>query len=384
MATRTSPNTMPPVRTLNRVELEGDWAKGLPLKQLLWAGAVAAALGVGSLVDAVPAAMDLVFGLGLGAAVLLSSSKRRLAALGAFMALPVITVAMGAFVGGSSFLQSVGLQDSLPGYVGGIGAWQVLAAGGAAGLAVSALGLPTMDRFQAVVGVLAGVALCGLGWWVSQRLLPSGPQWAAAQGGILGLVTGQLLILPGLRTKSTSRIPSPARIRATLEEAYRGPCMDAWTVDQHVERESPDQETRDGLGEVGAWIYKLQWTLQALDQQLAGQDAMALQERIARTYEEAEDCSDSFVRERRVATARHLEQLQSHLEQIDKERRRTEALREYASAFLEEARTGLALARVTPGSHTPDRLDDVLGRLRSYSDEREAHRQTAHEVVSLA
>lgn len=386
MATPTS-SAVPAVRTIHRVELEPGWSEGLPLKQVTWAGCLALAMGLGHLVDAVPYALDLVVGLGLGLAVFLTAAPRRVLGLGAFLALPVITVAVGGLLGTSSFLHSLGLQDSFVGYLGGIGAWQILAAGGAAGLAVVALGQPDVDRFQAVVGLLAGVALCGLGWWVSQRLLPGGlgsPAWSAATGGVLGLVTGQLLLLPGLRTRSTSRIPSPARIRATLEEAYREPCMNAWTTDQQVAKASPDQETRDGLGEVGAWIYKLQWTLQALDRQLAEQDPVALQERIAKTFEDAEDASDPFVRERRLATARHLEQLQAHLGELERERRRTEALREYASAFLEEARTGLALAHVTPGSHTPERLDDVLGRLRTYSDEREARRNTAHEVVRLA
>ncbi len=386
MATPTSA-ALPPVKTVTRISLVPDFARSLPQRQLVWAGSLAAIMGIGSLLGAVPAGMDALLGLGLGLGVLLTSGSQKLRGLGALVALPVITVGAGAVFGTSSLLASLGLQDALPGYLGGIGGWQILAAGAAAGLAVSAVGLPSMDRAQAVMGLLAGVALCGLGWWVSQRLVPmapSAPHWAAAQGGVLGLVTGQLLLLPGLRSHSAHRIPSPSKVRATLEEDYRAPVMDAWKIDQHVAKEAPDAETRDGLGEVAAWVYKLQWTLQALDQQVGGHDEMSLQERVTRTYDEAEDASDPFVRERRLATARHLEQLQEHYGELSRERRRTEALRQYASVFLEEARAGLALARVSPGSHTPERLEDVLGRLRSYSEERGAHRRTAHEVVKLA
>ena len=382
-----TPTSAPPVRSLTRVSLEPGLARSLPTKQLLFAGWVALMMGLAGLAGLTPGYLDLVVGIGLGGAVALALPASPLRRLGALLAVPAVTGGVGAAVGSSSTLVSLGMQEAVGGYSGGIQGLQLLVAGGTAGVAAVVLGAPGFDRFHALAGLLAGVALAGLGWWVSQRLTALAPLTAltaAAQGTILGLVSGQVLLLPGLRSRSTTRIPNPSRIRATLTDGYREPCMEAWSFDQQVASEAPDIETRDGLGEVAAWIYRLQWTLQAMDGQLETQDILDVQERIAQLTAEAESTEDHFVRDRRLATARHLEQLKGHLEELTRERARTEALREYASAFLEEARTGLALARVQPGSHAPDRLRDVLGRLRSYSDEREARRRTAHEVVALA
>ena len=100
-------------------------------------------------------------------------------------------------------------------------------------------------------------------------------------------------------------------------------------------------------------------------------------------YEEAEACTDDFTRDRRLATATHLERLAEHLDALVLERQRLIALIDYAAAYQEEARAGLVLARLKPGDYTPPRLDDVLTRLRSHSQRQLAQRATVREVAPL-
>jgi hypothetical protein len=73
-----------------------------------------------------------------------------------------------------------------------------------------------------------------------------------------------------------------------------------------------------------------------------------------------------------------------HRHLIDIERQRTHALVEYALAFLEEVRAGLAVARELPGEAIPERLSEVLGRLRGQAKAGDARRRTAREMTSIA
>ena len=83
------------------------------------------------------------------------------------------------------------------------------------------------------------------------------------------------------------------------------------------------------------------------------------------------------------ATAEHLKRLLEHRAAIAVERGRTDALVEYALAFLEEARAGLAVARELPGEAIPDRLPEVLGRLRTQARDGDARRRTVRELDRL-
>jgi hypothetical protein len=56
---------------------------------------------------------------------------------------------------------------------------------------------------------------------------------------------------------------------------------------------------------------------------------------------------------------------------------------EFAVAFLEEARAELTIARVPTGDSSPDRLPEVLTRLRMYSSDQAVARQTRRELASL-
>ena len=69
---------------------------------------------------------------------------------------------------------------------------------------------------------------------------------------------------------------------------------------------------------------------------------------------------------------------------IQTERQRTEALVDYALAFLEEARAGLAIARELPGEASPDRLPEVLGRLRDHATEGDVRRRTNREMGKIS
>ena len=112
-------------------------------------------------------------------------------------------------------------------------------------------------------------------------------------------------------------------------------------------------------------------------------DHADLEERIELLALEIEETSDPFTRDRRLATAKHLEQLLRHADQLRLERDRIASLQEYAVAYLEEARVGLTLVRTLHGEQTPGRLDEVLDRLRQHAAEGDARLQSAREVQAL-
>ncbi len=265
---------------------------------------------------------------------------------------------------------------------------ELLVAGAVAGGGLTFLDPAPADRWRRLHGALGGAAAVGVGWWAATGLVgPVGSGTAIAgamHGAVLGLVASQALVAAGLAWFDTDRVPRPARIRATLAETYRPPVLRAWQLDQAFEKQAPDPESRDGLGEVAAWVYRLQWTLQALDRELDALDHEGLDARRRDIADRARAAGDEFTRDRLQATAQHLDKLDAHRQALARERDRSEAMREYASAFLEEARAGLALAQVQPGDHVPERLGDVLTRLRSHAAERDAHRRTARELGAFA
>jgi hypothetical protein len=267
-----------------------------------------------------------------------------------------------------------------------VSAAQILAAGAIVGAGMFSLEQTPPDRWQLVQATLAGTAAAGLGWWVAARLLgglPAAPLLAGVHGALFGLIAGQGMLVAALRYRTVERIPSPPRIKATLKADYQPACLKAWRIDRELARSAPDPETRDGLGELAAWIYKLVWSMQMLDREIEEISDVDLQERIVDAYEKAEASDDDFIRERRIAAARHLEQLAQHRLDLILERQRLAALVDYAGAYQEEARAGLVLARLQPGDHTPARLEDVLQKLRSHSNAQIVQRRTARELAQL-
>ncbi len=362
--------------------------RALPRQQLAWA------LGQGLCLTALlawpttAAWADLVWASALGLGVAMSLLRRPLRALSAFALVLGGSAVAGAFGDGSASVSLLLQPELAAGFSSrGLAGAQVLAAGAAAGLALGLLDGQGREGLRLLQLTLAGAATAGLGWWAAEALVP--PSWRPlvalpVGAAISALLASQVLLVAALRFRSADRIPSPRRIKATLSAAYQEPSLRAWRLDQRLAGQSPDPETRDGLGEVAAWVYRLEWTLQRLDRELEEIDQQPLAERIAALEAEAAALTDPFTKERKLATADHLRQLEGHRDALAAERARTAALSGYAGAFLEEARAGLVLARVQPGEHAPTALDDVLERLRAHGAEGEARRRSAREINALS
>lgn len=259
----------------------------------------------------------------------------------------------------------------------------VLGAGAVAGLALAWLLPETTDWLDYVNGALATAAGATLGLWAADNLLPDlvNTAWGAALGGgLVGLVASQGMVPLSLRFDNPT-VPTARQVQRELTAPYRVPAFKAIDLYNSAVQVAPDRVSRRGMAEIATWVFRLQKTLQTLDAELAGIDPAAIDERIAAA--ESHDDADEFTRERRVATAAHLRRLLEHRKLIAVERQRTEALVEYALAFLEEARAGLAVARELPGEATPDRLPEVLDRLRGHAVAGDARRRTAREMGKM-
>lgn len=357
---------------------------GLVKRQLGWAAVQGVAATLAAVALAAHPDVGFALALGLGAAVAWPRRFARGAAVAA--GLLVITMLAGIAGDGSSTLSTFVTPDLAAQFTArGLSGLQILAAGAAAGAGLAWVAGPKEPaRFAQMA--LAGAAATGLGAWAADQLVPLTfePTLAVLSKGLIaGFVASQVLTVGALRFRQVTRPPSPRVVNATLQARYTTPCLRAWELDRDLSKRSPDDETRDGLGEVAAWVYRLQWTLQRLDRELESDALGKLVERIATLAEEADTTADDFTRDRKLATLRHLERLRTHAEALAAERSRTEALSQYAGAYLEEARAGLALAHLSPGDHTPDGLSDVLSRLRTHEEEAAAHRRTAREVASV-
>lgn len=233
---------------------------------------------------------------------------------------------------------------------------------------------------------LALAATAGLGTWAGARLAPAG--WTpglglAVSGAVAGLLACQTLVVLGLRERRATRVGSREDIALALDTAYRPAALEAADIDAEVARRCPDPDTRDGLGEVAAWVVRLQWTRQQLQRERDRIDPHDLAQRIANLSQQARDTDDSFTRDRLLASVSHLERLQGHCATLDAELARTAALSTYASVYLEDARTEVTLAQMQPGDGPPDELHTVLSRLRDFGAERQASRATRREVAVL-
>jgi hypothetical protein len=251
-----------------------------------------------------------------------------------------------------------------------------VAAGIAAGLAVGSGS--TLARVEAV---LAGAAGGGFGHLLATSLPVVGVPYALALGGLVGLATAQALLPGALRFAARSRLPPGRIIGRTLAPDYRTACYRAIHLDAELVARAPDPATREGLREVASWVYRLALTLQTLDGDLAAIDPDDIATR--RAALEGDD-GDPFVVERRRATRGHLDRLLQHRAVLARERARAASLQEYALAWLEEARAGLAVAQRLPGEATPDGLRSVLERLRAHAADAGVQRETVRELGVLA
>ena len=370
--------------SLLRMGLSPSLEGTLVARQLAWAGlqAVGTLVGV-SILGGHP---DLGFALALALGTLGVFPRALPRGLVVAAGVVAATLLAGVAGDGSSSLSVWASPALAAGWATrGLGSVQILAGGAAAGLGVAWLTGPT-EPHRLLQLALGGAAAVGLGVWTSSVVVPGTLHPALhvlSQGAVTGIIASQVVLLGALRYHGVRRPPGPRRIKAKLQEQYRPPCLRAYRVDMDLSRNCPDVETRDGIGEVAAWIFGLQWTLQRLDREISTLDEADLLQRIESLQSEADVAADDFTADRKRATARHLERLVQHVRDLHDERARNAALSDYASAYLEEARAGLALAALQPGDHTPTGLEDVLARLRNHGVERDARRRTAREVAAV-
>jgi len=263
-------------------------------------------------------------------------------------------------------------------------AWPVVIGAGAAAGALATWQIPhRTDWLDYINNALATLTGSSIGLWLASLLVPEAlPIGAVAvmTAGVVGIVSSFGLLPSALRF-DTPTLPSIRKIRGTLRALYRPPVFKAVDLYRRsVRTRIPDTDQRRGLAEVATWVYHLQVSLQTLDRELDAIDVDSIEKRIDTA--EATDSDDEFTRERRLAAAAHLRRLLENRDTIRIERDRTEALVEYALAFLEEARAGLIVARQLPGEAVPDRLGEVLDRLRSQARAGDARRRTAREMAA--
>jgi hypothetical protein len=359
-----SPGDLPVVSGSTSLQswVERSALEQLPKRQALWimGGALAALVAAVLPVWAIAPEMGLALALGAGASMV---DPRRL------WAAPFVIAAVGL----------AGLAFSAMGWPAVIGA------GAAAGAFATWLFPQRTDWLDVVHGALGSLAGASIGLWVATTLLPSSlPLFvsAALTGGLVALLAAQGLVPVAIRFDQAPQIPTAREIQKALRIAYRPPVFRALDLYQGAQGQAPDRETRRGMAEVATWVFRLQVTMQTLDTELAQIDPDQVRGRISQNTTLAAN-TDEFTRQQRQATVAHLERLLEHRTAIEIERNRTEALVDYALAFLEEARAGLAVARKLPGETTPDRLPEVLQRLRTSAQEGDARRRTARELGQM-
>ncbi len=336
----------------------GGALKALPRRQAAWVAAqtaAAAALGAVGVWFGEP---NIALGLALAAGVMVINPRK-------WWAAPLVFA--GVVLGGLAF-DFVRLPA-------------VLGAGAVAGAAAAWMLPEHTDSLDYVNGALATAIGASLGLWASLQLLPTGIDGflsAGLTGATMGLMASTGMLPLAIRFDHP-RLPTMREVERTLLPAYRPAVLRAFTLYAQG-RKHADLESRRGLCEVATWVFRLQTTLQALDKELRQIDPDDVERRIDAANEAAKG-EDEFTQERRKATVKHLKRLLQHRETMAKERRRNEALVEYATAFLEEARASLAIAQELPGETVPEKLPEVLDRLRGQAVSGDARRATRRELA---
>jgi hypothetical protein len=279
--------------------------------------------------------------------------------------------------GASHFVRSVVVLQPIEGT-------QLMASG-----AVLGLGIGWTSRshrlWRSLHGAMAAATGVSLGWWLGLALWPTASAihlaaWTVCMAALGSFALWALALSPHVAT----RIPTRKTIENELEEPYRPLCLEALRLDQAIEQECNDEQCRDGLGEVAAWVYRLQWVLQRMDTELNSSKEVDLNSRLERAEQAVHDSDDRFTQERRKATLSQLHRLSTHLDRIEIERERALALVDFAMVNLEEARAQLVLARLQPGAHAPPSVQEVLIRLRNWTQEQQAEQSSLRELAILA
>ncbi|MEQ1501196.1 MAG: hypothetical protein ABMB14_03155 [Myxococcota bacterium] len=334
----------------------------LPKRQALWIVGATAAATVTAALPLWAVAPELALALALGAGASLVDPRRLWAA-------PLVIAAVG-------LAGLLCIATGIPAVIG---------AGATAGALATVLFPHRTDWLDVVHGALGSLAGASIGLWVATMLIPAATPTvlaAALTGALVTLLGAQGLLPVALRFDQAPQLPTAREIAKALKIQYRPPVFRALDLYGGAQAQAPDRDTRRGMAEVATWVFRLEVTLQTLDTELAQIDPEQVRARIDSHTNLAADV-DEFTRERRQATVVHLERLLQHRRAIEIERSRTEALVDYALAFLEEARAGLAVARELPGEASPERLPEVLHRLRHSAQEGDARRRTARELGSM-
>ncbi len=263
----------------------------------------------------------------------------------------------------------------------GLGLSPVMAGGAVAGWwAVQGADRST-DRLDGVNGALAGAAFAGIGLWAASSLPLGGATGLAMTGALIGGFAA-LSQLP-LALVHPVALPRRRVVEMTLGEPYRERPLRALKLFRTIRSARPDADLRDRLAELATWVYRLAQALQTLDLELREVDELDVRDRIATLRADVETASDSYTRERLIATADHMEGLLDHASRLQLERHRLSSLQDCAMASLEEARLGVALARSLPGEQSPDGLDDVLQQLRDHARQVGRERATRRELAEV-
>jgi len=248
-----------------------------------------------------------------------------------------------------------------------------IAGGVAGGLAGQLRGASLHERLQAVLAGLAGAGVAALA--------AQSAGFASDSAALAALVgAGAACALVPLHLSWRAIPPRERQIRRTLSPALREPALRGTRLYRQLASQDPPPEAHRGLSEVACWVYRLGLSLQQLDHELTALPAREVRQRLEALLDRIDASEDPLLRDRRLATVAHYQQVLAQVDQVRRERERLRSLQEYALAYLEEARLGLLLARTLPGQVVPDRLGEVLGRLRSDATEATALRRTAQEL----
>mgnify|MGYP007063719163 CR=1 FL=1 len=239
------------------------------------------------------------------------------------------------------------------------------------------------DRWAISRKALLSAASAGAGMWLiqfPQFLTPSGWFSAAIAPAWVG-ACGVVWTLKWPKIREAIILPSWSQVNRVLRPEFREPVRCAFQFYWKTRTNAPDVETRNGLKEVALWVFTLQKFTQKLTTQLNAIDPQQVRERIEKHKKMVSN--DPFTVERRVATVDHLNRLLSHRETMLVEIERTAAIVDYALAFLEEANASITVSLNDPGAYVPERLPTVLKKLRDYSIDQQAQKQTDREISNI-
>ncbi|MCB9682937.1 MAG: hypothetical protein H6733_15835 [Alphaproteobacteria bacterium] len=308
---------------------------------------------------------------GLATAAVLTAIRWPIdAAATAVVALTLASLAAGSGRAAAWTVLAVPAGGALAGW---LGLSAVVGAGAAAAWSAARRAPHPTDRLDGVLALLAGAGCAGLALWVSSGL-PSMVTMALVLGA-----TAQAL-LPSAWRHDHPDLPTSWQV-VRLPASHRPVARRALTLLRESAPMAPDVTTRRGLHEVTRWILALQQTDVALQAELDRLDPTALGQRLARPDPQSDD---AFTRDRARAARSHVQRMAQHHDALCAELGRTRALVDHALAWLDDARTSLALARLRPGLAAPTDVDGVLLRLRAHAVEADAARRTARELGAAA